>query len=71
MKHIYVPVMHNGIKVGTAHIEADRLLISVNDGSIRKLLWDEQLRTSVSINIPGGNILTINPNNESEGNNNG
>lgn len=71
MKHVYIPVMMEGKKVGTAHIEAGRLLVSVNDNSIKNLLWGDQLLTNVSIEIPGRGSLTIHPDNESEGNTNG
>ena len=71
MKHTYIPVMLEGKRVGSAHIEADRLMVSVTDGNIKKLLWGDQLLTNVSVHIPGKGELTIQPNNESEGNSNG
>lgn len=71
MKYTYVPVMYNGKQVGTAQIDAGRLVISIADLSIKRLVWDNQLLTDVSISVPGSEDLTITPFNESKGNTNG
>ena len=70
MKNPYVPVMKNELQVGVASIDADRLVISISDDRVKKLLWDKRLLTSVDIYVPDG-TLTIDPINEREGNTNG
>ena len=70
MKHAYIPVMLEGKRVGSAYIDADRLLVSVHDKSLKELLWNDRLLTNVSIDIPGSGSLTIHPVKESEGNTN-
>lgn len=71
MKHVYIPVMLDGKRVGSAYIDANRLLVSISDASLKDLLWGDHLLTNVSIDIPGKGQLTIEPINESEGNTNG
>ena len=68
MKNSYVPVKLGDRRVGTALIDADRVVITVSDKGLKNLIWDKRLLTDVSIVVPGKQDITITPNNESTGN---
>lgn len=69
MKHVYIPVMYGEERVGSAYIDADRLVVTISDRGIKDQLWGDHLTTNVSIELPGNDNLTITY--KKEGNTNG